>query len=74
VVLDTTRSSTVNDALFQGAEQYTLQVGSLALLTRVKTDAATAKTVDGLITAFPALNPGGTTAPSAPPRARPGRS
>jgi isoamylase len=74
VVLDTTRSSTVNDALFHGAEQFTLQVGSLALLTRVKTDAATAKTVDGLITASPALNPGGTTAPSTPPRDRPGRS
>ena len=74
VVLDTTRSSTVNDALFHGAEQFTLQVGSLALLTRVKTDAATAKTVDGLITASPALNPGGTTAPSAPRSDRPGRS
>jgi len=58
VVLDTSRSSAVNDALFQDGERFPLQAGSLALLTRVKTGVAAAKTVDGLIAASSAPNPG----------------
>jgi isoamylase len=69
VILDTSRSSAVIDAFFQDGERFPLQAGSLALLTKVKIGATVAKTVDGLITASSALNPGAS-AQSASPGSR----
>jgi glycogen operon protein len=66
VVLDTSRSSAVIDAFFQDGERFPLQAGSLALLTKVKIGATVAKTVDGLITASSALNPGASARSASP--------